>query len=533
MFKFVCSIVIPFCLLTVTAFSESPVVKADRTVVISTLVAQMKYDRVSFSAKPGEILKIVLRNPDDLPHNLIVCKPAKGNKNDKGKEVADAVLALGVDGVLQNWIPEKHPRLLAHTGMVNPKEEGSITFLVPKKEGPYPYVCTFPGHAQMMNGVMTVTTDVSPVSDLTYKFYHGTWDKLPEWSEIKPKKTGVLNDGFFSIDSKDRKNKFGFLFEGKIEVPKDGEYEFSLNSDDGSDLRVGGVRVVLNDGLHGMVAKQGKIKLKKGLVEIKVGYFQKDGGDGLYVGWKGPGFGEQALTKAKPKGKAKAPPVPIPIQPLPGEAVIYRNFIDRAGPRAIGVGYAEGVNLAFDANVMRLAIIWRGKFMDGQRHWTGRGQGFQPPAGDDAFYFPNGAPFAKLDEVSSSWPPDEARASAIRFGGYRLDGKQRPSFTYYFGKAKITDYPKPMGSEADLALVREITIEQNGENLEGLVFRAGIGAVERKEGFVLAKQILCKVEGAEAIMVQKSGNARADGDLRIPLTAVNGKAKIKLTYSWI
>ena len=191
MFKFVSSIVIPFCLLSVTAFSESPVVKADRTVEISTLVAQMKYDRVSFSAKPGEILKIVLNNPDDLPHNLIVCKPAKGNKNDKGKEVADAVLALGVDGVLQNWIPEKHPRLVAHTGMVNPKEEGSNTFLVPKKEGPYPYVCTFPGHAQMMNGVMIVTTDVSPVSDLTYKFYHGSWDKLPEWSEIKPKKAGV------------------------------------------------------------------------------------------------------------------------------------------------------------------------------------------------------------------------------------------------------------------------------------------------------------------------------------------------------
>ena len=533
MFKIVSSIAILFCLLSTTSFSESPVVKADRTVEITTLVAQMKYDRVSFSAKPGEILKIVLKNPDDLPHNLIVCKPAKGNKNDKGKEVADAVIDLGVDGVLQNWIPHKNPRLLAHTGMVNPKEEGSITFLVPQKEGPYPYVCTFPGHAQMMNGVMIVTKNASPVSDLTYKFYHGSWDKLPEWSEIKPKKTGSLPDGFFSIESKDRKDGFGFLFEGKIEVPKDGDYEFCLQSDDGSELHVDGKRVVLNDGVHGMVRKQGKIKLKKGLREISVGYFDKDKDEGLYVGWKGPGFNEQPLTKGKPKGKTKTPPAPIFIEPQSGEAVVYRNFIDRAGPRAIGVGYAEGVNLAFDANVMRLAIIWRGQFMNGQRHWTGRGQGFQPPAGDDAFYFPNGAPFAKLDDVSSSWPPDETRASAIRFGGYRFDDKQRPSFTYYIGKAKITDYPKPAGSDPNLALVREITIEQNGENLEGLVFRAGIGTVERKEGFVLAKQILCKVEGAEAVMVQKSGNPRADGDLRIPVKAVNGKAKIKLTYSWI
>lgn len=514
-------------------FAEIPVVKADRTVEISTLVAQMKYNRVSFSAKPGEILKINLKNPDDLPHNLVLCKPAKGNKNDKGKEVADAVIALGVDGVLQNWIPNKHPRLIAHTGMVNPKEEGSVTFLVPKKEGPYPYVCTFPGHAQMMNGVMIVTKNASPVSDLTYKFYHGSWDKLPKWSEIKPKKTGALPDGLFSIDSKDRKDGFGFLFEGKIEAPKDGDYEFYLESDDGSELHVDGKRVVLNDGVHGLVRKQGKIKLKKGPREVRLGYFQKDKAEGLYVGWKGPGFNEQPLTKVKPKGKTKTPPAPILIEPQPGEAVIYRNFIDRAGPRAIGVGYAEGVNLAFDANVMRLAIIWRGQFMNGQRHWTGRGQGFQPPAGDDAFYFPNGAPFATLDDVSSSWPPDETRASAIRFGGYRFDEKQRPSFMYYIGKAKVTDYSRPAGTDPNLALLREITIEQNGENLEDLFFRAGIGTVEREEGFVLANRIICKVEGADAVIVKQSGNSRADGDLRVPVNVINGKAKIRITYSWI
>lgn len=36
----------------------------------------MKYDQVSFYAKLGEIPKIVLNNLDDLPQNLIVCKPA-------------------------------------------------------------------------------------------------------------------------------------------------------------------------------------------------------------------------------------------------------------------------------------------------------------------------------------------------------------------------------------------------------------------------------------------------------------------------
>jgi azurin len=533
MFKIFSLIAILVCLHSQLAFPQSPLVKADRIIEISTMVAQMKYDRTSFSAKPGEIIRIILKNPDDLPHNLILCKPTKDNKNDQGKAVADAVIELGLDGVLQNWIPKKHIRLLAHTGMVNPKEEGSVTFLVPKKEGPYPYVCTFPGHAQMMNGVMIVAKNASPMSDLTYKYYHGKWDKLPRWDNLKPKSNGSLEEGFFSTDSKDRKTNFGFLFEGKIEIPQDGDYEFFLQSDGGSELYVGGTRVVLVDGVKGKARKQGKVKLKRGLLNLKAGYFKQGGKEELYIGWKGPGFSEKPLTKEKPKGKTKIPPAPILIEPKPGEAVIYRNFIDRAGPRGIGVGYAEGLNLAFDANVMRLAIIWRGPFMNGQRHWTGRGQGFQPPAGDDAFYFPNGAPFAKLENISSSWPPDETRASAIRFGGYRFDDKQRPSFFYYIGKARITDYSKPVEFASDLSLFREITIEENGENLEGLVLRAGIGTVKRKEGFVLANQILCKVEGADAIVVQKSGNTRADGDLRIPVKLTNGKVKIRLTYSWI
>ena len=116
--------------------------------------------------------------------------------------------------------------------------------------------------------------------------------------------------------------------------------------------------------------------------------------------------------------------------PLPGEAVMYRNFIDRAGPRAIGVGYDEGLNLAFDANQMRLAILWRGEFMDGGRHWTGRGQGFQPPAGEEAFYFPNGDAFANLKKSDDPWPDPEERSSLVRFRGYHLNQRQQPTFRY-------------------------------------------------------------------------------------------------------
>lgn len=61
------------------------------------------------------------------------------------------------------------------------------------------------------------------------------------------------------------------------------------------------------------------------------------------------------------------------------EPIIYRNFIEGAGARAIGVGYPEKVNLAFDANSLRVAMIWQGAFIDAARHWRDRGVGYQPP----------------------------------------------------------------------------------------------------------------------------------------------------------
>jgi hypothetical protein len=218
--------------------------------------------------------------------------------------------------------------------------------------------------------------------------------------------------------------------------------------------------------------------------------------------------------------------------PLPGEAVMYRNFIDRAGPRAIGVGYDEGLNLAFDANQMRLAILWRGEFMDGGRHWTGRGQGFQPPAGEEAFYFPNGDAFANLKKSDDPWPDPEERSSLVRFRGYHLNQRQQPTFRYSIGASFFEDFCQPTKTEkGNWSLVRRIEIKRNGEDLTDLYLRVGVGAQELDDKYLLSDSMECMIKrGAKPILVRKSGHSRADGDLRIPLSA--DENLIHIVYSW-
>ena len=117
----------------------------------------MKYDVQSFTVKPGAKVKLTFRNPDELPHNLIICTPGSTNGEDKGEELVRAVLALGAKGAEFGWEPKSHPRILHSSGMVQPGRESVLWFNAPEKEGKYPYVCTYPGHFTLMNGMMNVS----------------------------------------------------------------------------------------------------------------------------------------------------------------------------------------------------------------------------------------------------------------------------------------------------------------------------------------------------------------------------------------
>ncbi|MBL9174159.1 MAG: c-type cytochrome [Verrucomicrobiales bacterium] len=206
-----------------------------------------------------------------------------------------------------------------------------------------------------------------------------------------------------------------------------------------------------------------------------------------------------------------------------GEPEIYRNFIAGAGSRAIGVGYPEKANLAFDAATLRPALVWQGSFMDTARHSTGRGEGFEPPLGDHPVSLPPGPPFAILPDGDASWPTETGTAAGYQFSGYRFDAKRRPVFLYRFRGISIEDAFAPKPGDVDMTFVR--TLRFTGASPGPVWFRAATGTVTPgPEGTWLVNGTLrLRFRGG-------AGEARiVQGELRIPV-AVPGELVEEITW---
>jgi len=122
---------------------------------------------------------------------------------------------------------------------------------------------------------------------LKYSYYEGSWDKLPDFTNLKPLATGIA-DSTFNIQKLPAKTNFAYLFEGYIEIAKDGYYIFGLSSDDGSKLYLGDKLLIDNDGLHPMTIRSFVLPLQKGFYPIRLEFFQKGGGSGLDLVYLAP-----------------------------------------------------------------------------------------------------------------------------------------------------------------------------------------------------------------------------------------------------
>jgi len=144
--------------------------------------------------------------------------------------------------------------------------------------------------------VMSLRTPENPDNTeegMTYRYYEGFWNKMPDVNGLSPLKAG--NIGSFDIGMRQRDYGYLIRYSGFITVPADGQYTFFSNSDDGSRVYIGSTMVLDNDGPHEEKEASGSIGLKAGTHAFTAEYWQSAGGQVFDVTYLGPGVQKQLV----------------------------------------------------------------------------------------------------------------------------------------------------------------------------------------------------------------------------------------------
>ena len=144
---------------TETSTSNRPAYDLTKTdpnakVVELTIVAQgedmskMSFDMKSMKVSSGTTIKLTIKStsPDaSMPHNWVLVH----------KGTMELVAMAGLQAGRELGFVPNSPDVLVHSKLLGPGEEQTLTFSAPPP-GVYEYVCTYPGHWSIMNGVLTV-----------------------------------------------------------------------------------------------------------------------------------------------------------------------------------------------------------------------------------------------------------------------------------------------------------------------------------------------------------------------------------------
>ena len=115
---------------------------------VGNTMSEMKYDIESITVKEGSWVRINLENKgvdNAMMHNIVFIK--YGTR----KKVASEAIKIWPS---QNFVANKK-NIIAYSGVAKPGESVVLEFKAPNK-GNYEFLCTYPGHAEIMRGYFFV-----------------------------------------------------------------------------------------------------------------------------------------------------------------------------------------------------------------------------------------------------------------------------------------------------------------------------------------------------------------------------------------
>ncbi|MEN8693430.1 MAG: plastocyanin/azurin family copper-binding protein [Akkermansiaceae bacterium] len=139
------------CALLLTPASAQ---KESRRPITIRAVEGLQFDPPRTKIDPGQTVRfrILNRDPSDLSHNLLLLKPGTL------AEIQKTSMKINQALIDRSYVPD-HNAVIKATKLLHSDEGDDFLFTAPKEPGIYPYVCTFPGHAQLMYGALYVGID--------------------------------------------------------------------------------------------------------------------------------------------------------------------------------------------------------------------------------------------------------------------------------------------------------------------------------------------------------------------------------------
>lgn len=132
---------------------------------------------------------------------------------------------------------------------------------------------------------------------LSYKYYEGIFRSVYDFSDDDPVQKGKVKN--IHIESRLRDEWIGFEFDGFINIPKNGLYNFEIAANDGAQLLIDDKELFESDGRKSFsFTQKNNIILSKGLHKFTIKYFQCSDNIGLKTYWSSPNFEKREIDSS-------------------------------------------------------------------------------------------------------------------------------------------------------------------------------------------------------------------------------------------
>jgi Domain of Unknown Function (DUF1080) len=320
-----------------------------------------------------------------------------------------------------------------------------------------------------------------PLSDVTYEYYEGRFERFSELTPDKLTRKGKVPAVDFNVA--DNVNLLGLSFKGKIQLPETGDYLVWIKRNGTAQLSIDGREVFRAKWKMFHEDSIAKVRLTAGEHTFSLDYIKNFSWAPTTLGL----FIQKANARPYPlHARASMPdPRPAPQIEVTAEKTpeLHRSYFfhgDKKKTHVISVGTPEGVHFAYDLNQAALLQVWKGPFSDATDMWYERGE----PQTSKAMGA--GAVLAGLAPVLPDWargsvlPDSLDDHKTLIYKGYTLDENRLPTFLYRLQGMELKDRMAP--SMDGKGLLRQITLNNNSGKNALLRLAAGKTIVDLGKG---------------------------------------------------